>query len=178
MSRCAGWPNRGLVALLLVVGASTLSLRARAQPCVLVADKSSPADQILRCGGELEVRPAPGTVYHPAAAAPNDPPASVRLDSGAVLTEFHPSQRRRDFQILTPLAIASVRGTKWAVEAVPERTSVLVLDGAVNVSRVNGPAGVVLRPGEGVDVKPDGEPLTVRRWPAARVAALMARFGR
>jgi hypothetical protein len=35
--------------------------------------------------------------------------------------------------------------------------------------------GVVLGPGEGVDVEATG-PLTVKRWAPARVAALMARF--
>jgi hypothetical protein len=36
-------------------------------------------------------------------------------------------QRRREFQILTPQAIASVRGTKWAMEVKPGETSTLVL---------------------------------------------------
>jgi hypothetical protein len=35
----------------------------------------------------------------------------------------------------------------------------------------------VLGPGEGVDVE-GTEPLNVKRWPTARVAALMARLGR
>jgi hypothetical protein len=36
-------------------------------------------------------------------------------------------QRRREFQILTPQAIASARGTKWAMEVKPGETSTLVL---------------------------------------------------
>jgi hypothetical protein len=35
---------------------------------------------------------------------------------------------------------------------------------------------VVLGPGEGVDVEPSGE-LIVKRWPSARVTALMTRLG-
>jgi hypothetical protein len=38
--------------------------------------------------------------------------------------------------------------------------------------------GVSLRRGQGVDVAPGSEPLVVKRWPQARVSALLARFGR
>jgi len=43
----------------------------------------------------------------------------------------------------------------------------------------NGEASVdvVLRPGEGVDVRSGSAPLEVRRWPAARASALLARLG-
>jgi FecR protein len=78
----------------------------------------------LRCGSELTITPAPGTVYRPAAAGEDGLPTSVQLDSGALRIEFN-SKRRREFQILTPQAIASVRGTKWAMEVKPGQTSTL-----------------------------------------------------
>jgi outer membrane immunogenic protein len=106
------------------------------------------------------------------------PPASVQLDSGALFTTFHPGAKPRDFQILTPLAIASVRGTTWAVEATPGRTSVFVQTGVVEVKRTQDGETVVLRPGEAVDVDSNNGSLKVERWPPARVRALLARFGR
>jgi ferric-dicitrate binding protein FerR (iron transport regulator) len=69
-----------------------------------------------------------------------------------------------------------VRGTKWAVDAVENRTSVFVVQGRVAVGRRAGSGSVTLGPGEGVDVEA-ASPLTVKRWPPARVAALMARLG-
>ena len=78
---------------------------------------------------------------------------------------------------LTPHAIATVRGTQFAVDVDAGVTSVFVVEGSVEVSRRDGPATVLLGPGEGVDVRP-GEPLVVREWPQPRVNALLARFGR
>jgi hypothetical protein len=43
---------------------------------------------------------------------------------------------------------------------------------------VTGPGSVSLGPGEGVDVDASATPLDIKRWPAPRVAALMARLGR
>jgi ferric-dicitrate binding protein FerR (iron transport regulator) len=78
---------------------------------------------------------------------------------------------------MTPQAIAAVRGTKWAVDAAEGKTSVFVVNGQVSVARRVGSNRVVLGPGEGVDVEATGD-LTVKRWPPARVAALLARLVR
>jgi hypothetical protein len=114
----------------------------------------------------------------------------VRLDSGALLIEFN-SKRRHEFQILTPQAIASVRGTKWAMEVKPGQTSTLVLLGQVTVARKDAAETVVVGPGQGVDlsgaegrdpttrslntgVKPP--PIEVQRWAPERVKSLLSRF--
>jgi ferric-dicitrate binding protein FerR (iron transport regulator) len=76
---------------------------------------------------------------------------------------------------MTPQAIAAVRGTKWAVDATEGKSSVFVVNGRVSVARRAGANRVVLGPGEGVDVEAAGA-LTVKRWPPARVAALLARL--
>jgi hypothetical protein len=144
---------------------------------VLRPDKHNPNDRVLRCGADLTIRPSPGTVYHPVDASEQRPPTSVQLDSGALLIEFHPAEQRRDLQILTPQAVASVRGTEWAMEAKPGRTSALFLAGVVNVARANATASVVLRSGQGVDVTSEGGPLRAKRWPANRIKALLAQFG-
>jgi hypothetical protein len=154
--------------------------------CILSPDKRNTKEKILRCGSELTITHAPGTVYRPAAAGDDGLPASVQLDSGALLIEFN-SKRRHEFQILTPQVIASVRGTKWAMEAKSGQTSTLVLAGEVTVARKDDPETVVVGPGQGVDVfglgsarTMDGakpEPIAVKQWARGRVKTLLGRFG-
>ncbi|HUH83999.1 MAG TPA: FecR family protein [Stellaceae bacterium] len=167
-----------LIAAVLVPAALPAEALAQGGGCVLVPDKHHPDDRVLRCGRDLTVRPAAGTAYHPLDRGEPGPPAAVQLDFGDLLIEFRHSKGQRDFQILTPEAIASVRGTRWAVERMPGRTSVLVLRGAVAVTRAGADAGapVVLRRGEGVDVDAGDAPLQVKRWKRERVKALLALF--
>jgi ferric-dicitrate binding protein FerR (iron transport regulator) len=164
---------------------------AQSRACTLTPDKRNPNDKILHCGSELTITPAPGTVYRAGTAGADGLPRSVQLDSGALLIEFNP-RRRQEFQILTPQAIASVRGTKWAMDVTPMQTSTLVLTGEVTVARKNETENVVVGPGQGVDIEvpPGGntprlsmalqskpDPITVKQWGAARVNALLDRFG-
>ena len=79
--------------------------------------------------------------------------------------------------MITPQAIAAVRGTKWAVDVGSGKTSVFVVSGSVGVRRPSTGGEVVLRHGDGVDVERGNTPLQVKHWGAPRVAALMARFG-
>ncbi len=132
---------------------------------------------MLRCGDGLTVRTAPGSSYHSVDPQGREPPKALQVDRGAVEVEFHATRQRHDFQILTPVAIAAVRGTKWIVDVTPGATSTFVIAGTVVVRR-RGTAGQVrLEAGQGVDVGPGPGPLTVKRWPPARVRALLARFG-
>jgi hypothetical protein len=151
--------------------------QAQAGACQLIADDRNPPEKILRCGDALEVRSAHQTDYQPVDQAASAPPNAIQLDSGALMIAFHPSKGRKHFQILTPNAIAAVRGTKLVVEVAPARTSTFVVAGKVAVSRPNEQQTVVLRPGEGADVAPDGAPIVVKRWAKPRVQALLARFG-
>jgi len=101
-------------------------------------------------------------------------PIESRLN--ALLLEVPKKPGRARFDVVTPQAIAAVRGTKWAVDAEGAKTSVFVVDGRVSVARPAGRGSVVLGAGDGVDVEPSGD-LIVKRWPPARVTALMARLG-
>jgi ferric-dicitrate binding protein FerR (iron transport regulator) len=106
---------------------------------------------------------------------------SVELSSKALLVEVPKKPGGNPFKVLTPQAIAAVRGTKWAVDVAEAKTSdaktsVFVADGRVEVSRRSRGRGVVLGVGEGVDVEATG-PLTVKTWGQPRVDALMARLG-
>jgi len=100
----------------------------------------------------------------------------AELTGKALLLDVPKQPRDKTFEVTTPQAIAAVRGTKWAVDTADDKTSVFVARGRVAVGRNGGGQRVVLGPGEGVDVEPAG-PLIVKKWPAARVAALMARLG-
>lgn len=105
-------------------------------------------------------------------------PEGLEVEAGAVLIEYGPTTKGSDFQILTPYAIASVRGTTWAVEVQAERTSVFVVEGTVAVVKTGYGSEVLLRAGDGVDAGPGPTPLQVKQWPAQRVKDLLARFGR
>jgi len=101
---------------------------------------------------------------------------SVELSSKALLVEVPKKPGGNPFKVLTPQAIAAVRGTKWAVDVAEAKTSVFVANGRVGVTRRARGRGVVLGPGQGVDVEATG-PLTVKTWGQPRVDALMARLG-
>jgi ferric-dicitrate binding protein FerR (iron transport regulator) len=167
----------GMIALALLWWGAAAPASAQTAGCVLVADERNPPEQILRCGKSLDIRTAAGTVYHPVERR-GALPRAVELDEGALMIEFHPSAALRHFQILTPNAIAAVRGTRWVVEVTPERSSTLVIRGKVAVSRRETVGNtVLLGPGDGADVAPGDEPLVVKHWAEPRVRALLARFG-
>ena len=100
----------------------------------------------------------------------------VELSSKALLVDVPKKPGGNRFDIVTPQAIAAVRGTKWAVDAAEGKTSVFVVNGRVSVARPAGSGRVVLGAGEGVDVEATGA-LVVKRWAPARAAALLARLG-
>lgn len=137
----------------------------------------APAREIIRCR-YVTIEVEPGSDLQPLDANGDGEPEGVTLGSGALLIEYDPPPGGGSFQILTPYAIASVRGTIWVVDAQPLQTSVFVVQGAVGVAEVDGAMEVLLHAGDGVDVGPGTEALQVRRWAAERAARLLARFGR
>jgi hypothetical protein len=145
--------------------------------CALVPNDRAPSEKILKCGDVLTVRPAPGTRYQPLYKKGDALPVGIRLDDGALLIEFHPVTPQEKFQILTPLAIAAVRGTRWAMEVVPGSTSTLVLAGSVAVTNRRLNQYVVLTWGQGVDITAADTSMVQKLWGPRRVEALLARFG-
>ncbi|WP_348646490.1 FecR domain-containing protein [Ciceribacter sp. L1K22] len=138
-------------------------------------DVSDPPRVIYRCanGLVLEAEAAAGLELTDENGATR--PAAANLSDKATLIEVEPGSG--PFQILTPHAIAAVRGTAYAVDVTAEKTAVFVIRGEVVVSRRDGSDPVTLAPGEGVDVS-DGQPLVVRTWGQQRVDDLLARFAR
>jgi ferric-dicitrate binding protein FerR (iron transport regulator) len=168
----------GVAAAVLFFAATAGSGPAHAAgACALVPNERTPSEKILQCGETLTVRAAPGTRYRPLYKKGDALPVGIRLDNGALLIEFHAARPQEKFQILTPLAIAAVRGTKWAMEVVPARTSTLVLSGAVAVTNRRLNQYVVLTEGQGVDITPADTSMVQKRWGDARVRALLSRFG-
>ncbi|NDW05471.1 FecR domain-containing protein [Jiella pacifica] len=157
--------------LVMTVPLTLLPGEARAQtlPGCAAASLDDPPRQVLDCGNGLVIEQEAA-----AALTAQAPQSGVDLEGRAILIEVSP---RDSFQVLTPHAIATVRGTRFAVDVGAGVTSVFVVEGRVEVARREGSAAVLLGPGEGVDVSP-GEPLVVRAWPQPRVRALLARFGR
>ena len=146
--------------------------------CSLVADPDHAGARMLQCGNSVAAHLSDGTVVRPVGGAGSSVPAALRLVTGALLVEFQPQPGAENFQILTPEAIAAVRGTTWAVEVERGKTSVLVVAGKVEVQARRGGAAVSLGPGEGVDVADPAQTLQVKTWGEARVRKLLARFGR
>ncbi len=146
--------------------------------CVLQTAAGSQR-QILRCRDGLTIEAEAGAAYSLVDRNHDSQPDAVNLESRAIFIDSPARSARQGFQIMTPQAIAAVRGTQWAVDVSGTRTSVFVVSGRLAVRRIAGNRrGVSLGPGQGVDVEAGTAPLAVRRWPAARAAALLARLGR
>jgi hypothetical protein len=145
--------------------------------CALVPNGRLPSQMILQCGQTLTVRPTPGTSYQPLYKKGDPLPVGIRLNDGALLVEFHPAKPQEKFQILTPLAIAAVRGTKWAMDVTKAQTSTLVVTGTVAVTNRRLNQFVILTQGQGVDITPTDTSMVARTWGDERVRALLSRFG-
>jgi ferric-dicitrate binding protein FerR (iron transport regulator) len=150
---------------------------AAAQPASQgCASENSPGmTQTLHCEAGITIVAEDGAKYTLQSGRKGRVDA-VELDGKALLIEATPKPGGNKFQVVTPQAIAAVRGTKWAVDVAGDKTSVFVVNGQVGVGRRTGGRGVTLGPGEGVDVEASA-PLTVKRWAPARVSALLARLG-
>lgn len=156
-----------------------LIAQAAAQPAAKTGCTSSPSSagtQTWRCNNGITIVAENGARFELKDANRDGYIDSVELSSRALLIEVPKKPGGNPFKVLTPQAIAAVRGTRWAVDVAEAKTSVFVADGRVGVSRRARGRAVVLGPGEGVDVEATG-PLTVKQWGQPRVDALMARLG-
>jgi ferric-dicitrate binding protein FerR (iron transport regulator) len=156
-----------------------LIAQAAAQPAPNVGCTSSASaagTQTWHCDNGITIVAESGARFELKDANRDGHIDSVELSSKALLIEVPKKPGGNPFKVLTPQAIAAVRGTRWAVDVADAKTSVFVADGRVGVSRTSRGRAVVLGPGEGVDVEAAGA-LTVKQWGQPRIAALMARLG-
>ncbi len=143
-----------------------------------VTNRSDPPRQVIACPGGLTLTVEPATAFRLIDDNRDGTPEAAEVTERGILVELPPGRGRVRFQVRTPHAIASVRGTVWATDVGAARTSVLVERGAVGVQPQASPRSVVLNPGDGVDVEAGTAAPQVKRWSRARAAALLARFGR
>ena len=164
--------RRGLLRRRLPAAARLGGRRVRARPQREVAGPKDPAIRPNPDGPPLS-----GASYQPLYKKGDPLPVAIRLTDGALLIEYHPANSNEKFQILTPLAIAAVRGTKWAMDVTPAQSSTLVVAGTVAVTNRRLNQFVVLTEGRGVDITPTDTSVVPRTWGDERVRALLSRFG-
>jgi ferric-dicitrate binding protein FerR (iron transport regulator) len=165
---------------LLALGALVIPVSgadAQRLGCAITTYTDPPRD-VLECSDGLSISAERASNYRLIDRDGNGRPEGAALTGKGMLIDLPPGRRRTPFQITTPHAIASVRGTVWAVDVSPTRTSVFVQEGIVAVRRHTSPRTVELRAGEGVDVDAAGQELRVNRWSRERALNLLARFGR
>lgn len=166
----------GLISLAGAIASIGSAMGQPAADAGCTASASAANTQTWRCGNGITIVAESGARFELRDANGDGRIDSVELSSKAVLVHVPKKPGGTPFKVLTPQAIAAVRGTKWAVDAAEARTSVFVAEGRVGVTPRSQARGVVLGPGEGVDVEPN-TPLTVKTWGRPRVDALMARLG-
>ncbi len=94
--------------------------------------------QKLHCAGGVTIVVESGAGYTLLDRSHKGRVDAVELNSKALLIEVPPKSGGNGFQVITPQAIAAVRGTKWAVDAAEARTSVFVVNGQVAVGTRTG----------------------------------------
>ncbi len=160
---------------LCIVSAGTASAQAVTncplQPAV------SATRQILNCEAGLSIIVERGVHYRLADRNRDGHVDALVLDGKAALIDVDAGRVRGGFEVVTPQAIAAVRGTRWAVDVKRGNASVLVLRGRVAVNKISTGQGVTLGQGQGVDVDRSRFPLRVIQWGQPRINALMARLG-
>jgi ferric-dicitrate binding protein FerR (iron transport regulator) len=170
------FPHGAAIVLLSMLAASPASAQSSGLGCALQAVAGT-SRHVLACPGGVRITAEAGARYTLTDRNQDGSADGVALRSKALLLEV-PRGTRGGFVVVTPQAIAAVRGTVWAVDAARGKTSVFVVEGRVAVQRPTSNARVVLGPGQGIDVERGAGPLEVKRWGAARAAALLARLGR
>lgn len=101
----------------------------------------------------------------------------LRVSSGILRALVELVLPRAAFEVRTPTAVASVRGTDWISEVTPEATATVALDGQVALRNIDPTiAGeVVLGPGEGATVNAGAPPTDPTVWGDARRNAFIER---
>jgi ferric-dicitrate binding protein FerR (iron transport regulator) len=160
---------------LCIIGAGAASAQAVAN-CPL-RPMVSAVRQTLNCAAGLSITVERGAHYRLADRNHDGSVDALVLDGKAALIDVDASRIQGGFEVVTPQAIAAVRGTRWAVDVKRSNTSVLVLRGRVAVNKVSTGQGVTLGKGQGVDVDRSRPALRVTQWRQPRINALMARLG-
>lgn len=172
----SGFRNAALAVVALVFWHHGGLAQSTEKGCAL-ENVAGTSRRVLHCDQGLTITAEGGARFTLLDRNGNGKADGIILQRKALLIDAPASAARGGFEVVTPQAIAAVRGTRWAVDVGQGKTSVFVARGRVAVRRPAATAGVLLGPGQGVDVAAGTAPLQVRRWPPARVSALLARLG-
>lgn len=177
MSRVAQIPSYfALVLILCVFSPTPVFSQSQSSGCTIEPIGGTSRHRII-CRDGLSVIVEKGARYTLLSRSGGKNVDAVRLEGKALLLDFSGRGGSAGVEVVTPQAIAAVRGTKWVVDVAKGSTSVFVIAGRVEVRRSNETSKVSLQPGEGVDVDEGSGPLTIKRWPTSRVNALLSRLG-
>lgn len=176
-----------LSALLILLAPLAASAQAQSIPGCTPRQLDNPVRTVFECAGGFTIQAE--TATHLGLVPPDGGTAAETLDieGGAALLEVTPGGRTP--QIRTPHAIASVRGTTYAVQVTGDKTSLFVVEGQVRVTRRDGGDEVTLGPRKGIEIEAlppsrkrgvdgDAPALVAQEWGQSRIDALLGRFGR
>ncbi|MBK8160700.1 MAG: FecR domain-containing protein [Rhodospirillaceae bacterium] len=135
----------------------------------------SRAEVTFTDGSVLTVGPNSDVAVSFFAPEANESAAILDLVSGIARMTVNKATAWGRFEVRTTTAVASVRGTDYLVEALPEKSSVFVAEGRVAVSSRVGAGTVVLREGQGVDVTGEYVDLVAKFWGEKRRVEALAR---
>lgn len=159
-----------LIAMAVILITSTAGQAQQLQGCSLT-EGTDPPRQILTCGGGLVIDAEVKALLQSQSGLA----AGFTLKKGAVFIDL--PRNTGPFQILTPHAIASVRGTVFVVDVGARDTVVFVVEGSVEVTTREGADSVILDKGDGASVS-EGYPIIASHWSETKTNRLLARFGR
>ncbi|WP_368412921.1 FecR domain-containing protein [Dongia sp.] len=135
----------------------------------------SRAEVTFTDGSILTVGPSSEVAVSFFAPEASESTALLDLVSGIARMTVNKATAWGRFEVRTTTAVASVRGTDYLVEALPEKSSVFVAEGRVAVSSRVGAGTVVLREGQGVDVTGEYVDLVAKFWGEKRRIEALAR---
>ena len=129
-----------LITRILSVGLTALAVSllwlgvALAQSGGCSTDRSGSQD-VLHCPDGLTIIVEKGARYSLADRDGDGQLDAARLQGKALLLDLPREAKPTRFEVITPQAIAAVRGTKWVVDVQSGKTSVFVVRGQVDVRR-------------------------------------------
>jgi len=131
---------------------------------------TGPATRLrIVCGRDTVVTVGVGTRMDLAELTQAEQGLLLELIDG-IVGVFLPDDSAAELEVRTPLAIASVRATRWLVEhSAGDGTAVFTQAGAVAVRMGDDGPPVTVEAGEGVSISAAGEAGAVKTWGVARI---------
>lgn len=101
-------------------------------------------------------------------------PSRLAIAWGFFRAVFQERASSSSMEVITPTAIAAIRGTDFMGEVTTASTAIVALEGTIVVSHARPTVGgfVTLTPGMGTTVKGDEPPSTPTKWSESRIEGL------